>query len=107
MRRVAATADAANAPTTNLTPGSPPAATASGTPSAAELERLDNQMQSKVSTIAPELQFLVDKDSGKSIIKLTDRNTSEVVWQFPSEQALQVTRALDRFQKGLMLNRNA
>lgn len=76
-------------------------------PTPAELNNLVGQMQKKVSSISPELQFSVDKDSGKSIIKLTNRSTSEVVWQFPSEEALRVTRELDRFQKGLMLNRNA
>jgi len=64
-------------------------------------------MQHKVDAISSDLQFSVDKETGKDIVKVTDRSSRQVVWQFPSEEALNVTKALDRYQKGLLLNRQA
>jgi flagellar protein FlaG len=79
----------ANATPQNLTPGPE------------ELSKLVATMQSRVSHLSSDLEFSVDDDSGKSIIKVTERATKDVIWQFPSEQALQVTRELDRFQSML------
>jgi uncharacterized FlaG/YvyC family protein len=52
----------------------------------------------------PALAFLVDEDSGKAVIQLTDRATKEVIQQFPTEAALQISKALDRFQKGQLIH---
>lgn len=72
-----------------------------------ELEKLVAEMQRKTATLSSDLQFSIDKETGKDIIKVTDRETKSVVWQFPSEEALQITRALDQYQKGLVLSRTA
>ena len=72
-----------------------------------QLQKMVAEIQKKVTASASELQLTVDEESGKSIIKVTDKSTKELVWQFPSEDALQVTKALDRFQQGLLLNRKA
>jgi flagellar protein FlaG len=63
-------------------------------------------MQSKVRGAASDLQFSVDHDSGKQVVKVTDRTSKEVIWQFPSEQALHVSKALDQY-RGAFLNRKA
>jgi flagellar protein FlaG len=76
-------------------------------PTAEQLRAMVDEISAKVAQISPQLQFSIDKESGKTIIKVTDRNTNEVVWQFPTDEALQITRELDRFQKGLLLNRQA
>jgi flagellar protein FlaG len=70
-----------------------------------ELKNLASEMQRKVSAISSDLQFSVDKETGKDLIRVTDRTTKKIVWQFPSEEALNITRALDQYQKGVMLNR--
>jgi len=70
-------------------------------PSPEELTKLVAKMQNRVSHLSSDLEFSVDSDSGKSIIKVTERATKDVIWQFPSEQALQVTHELDRFQSML------
>jgi flagellar protein FlaG len=72
-----------------------------------ELKNLASEMQRKVSAISSDLQFSVDKETGKDLIRVTDRTTKKIVWQFPSEEALNITRALDQYQKGVMLNRKA
>ncbi|OIQ71843.1 flagellar protein FlaG [mine drainage metagenome] len=76
-------------------------------PAADDLKKLVNAMQSKVNLHSSDLQFSIDQESGKTIIKVTDRTTNDVIWQFPSEEALQVTKELDRYQHGLLVNRKA
>ncbi len=73
-------------------------------PAAADLEKLVVEMQTKVSGYSPELQFSVDQDSGKTIVRMTDKTTKDVLWQFPSEDALQMAKELDRYQQGLVLH---
>jgi len=64
-------------------------------------------MQKKVASYSPELQFSIDQASGKSIVKLTDKSTDTLIWQFPSDQALQIAKELDQYQQGLVVNRSA
>lgn len=85
----------------------PNAAADKATPSLQQAREMAAQMQQRMSSVAPDLEFAVDKESGKALIKVIDRSTQEVVWQIPSEEMLQVTRALDRFQEGMMLRRTA
>ena len=70
-----------------------------------DLKNLASEIQRKVSTISSDLQFSVDQETGKDLIRVTDRTTKKIVWQFPSEEALNITKALDQYQKGVMLNR--
>lgn len=76
-------------------------------PTPQELNHLVKKMQSRVSETSPELQFSVDQDSGKAIVKVTDQTTQKVIWQFPSEAALRISKEMDRFQKGLLVNQKA
>jgi flagellar protein FlaG len=64
-------------------------------------------MQSKISQIAPELQFSVDQQSGRTVIMLTNMTTHEIIQQFPSEAALQISAELDRYEKGRLINLKA
>jgi flagellar protein FlaG len=73
-------------------------------PSSAELRRITEELQHHVSVVTPELEFSVDESSGRSMVKVTDRTTHEVIRQFPSEEMLQIAKGIDRFQKGLLLN---
>jgi flagellar protein FlaG len=80
-----------------------------GTPSrpslgADELKKLVVDMQTKLSGARSNLEFSVDNDTGRSVVKVTERTTNEVIWQFPSEQALQVSKELDRYL-GAFVNR--
>lgn len=43
-----------------------------------------------------ELQFVLDKDSGKQVVKIVDSDTSEVIRQFPSEEVIALSRALQQ-----------
>jgi len=88
-------------------PTSPSALAAQAKASPEDIQRASADLQRRVNTLAPELQFSVDETSGRSIIKFTDRATNEVIRQFPTEEALALTRAMDQFQRGLIFNRKA
>lgn len=53
------------------------------------------------------LEFSVDTDTKKSIVKLVDTETGELIRQFPSEETLAISRSIDRFQQGLLLKQKA
>jgi len=75
--------------------------------SAEEIQRLTAELQRRVNTVAPELVFSIDQSSGRSVIQITDSATKEVIRQIPSEDTLQMNRALERFQQGLLLDNKA
>ena len=59
-----------------------------------------------VNAINNSLAFSVDKDSGKTIVKVIDKNTDEVIRQIPSEEMLAIAQALDKI-KGLLVHQKA
>ncbi len=71
-----------------------------------ELKRATEELQRRIYAVAPELQFSVDRDSGRTIIKVTDPATNEIIRQIPAEEVLRLNKELDRLQ-GLLLNRTA
>ena len=75
--------------------------------SKAELASQVKELQVKMDKLNPALAFVVDQESGRAMIQLTDRNTKEVIQQFPTVAALQISKALDRFEKGQLVNRTA
>ena len=82
---------AANAPSNNL--------------SKEEVASQVRELQTKIDKLNPALAFVVDEASGRALIRLTDRATKEVILQFPTEAALQISKALDQFQKGQLISR--
>lgn len=71
-----------------------------------ELKRATEELLRRIKTVAPELQFSVDQDSGRTIIKVTDPSTDELIRQIPAEEVLRLNKELDRLQ-GLLLNLKA
>ena len=69
-----------------------------------QLKKAVDALQRRLSTVAPELQFSVDKSSGRSIILVTDPATNQVIQQIPSETVLRIAKEIDHFQ-GLLLNK--
>jgi flagellar protein FlaG len=55
--------------------------------------------------IAPatrDITFTVDNDTGINLIKIIDRSSNQVIRQIPSEEVLNIARALDNLQ-GLLV----
>ena len=53
------------------------------------------------------LEFSVDESTNKKVFKLTDMSTGEVIRQYPTEEMLAISRAIDQVQKGLLLKQEA
>ena len=51
---------------------------------------------------SPDLEFSVDSDSHRSVVKVVDKNTQEVIRQMPTKEALEIAKALDRLQSMLI-----
>jgi flagellar protein FlaG len=74
-------------------------------PTQEELAVQVQDLQLKMDKLNPALAFVVDQGSGRAMIQLTDRTTKEVIQQFPTEAAMQISKALDKFEKGQLLSR--
>lgn len=57
-----------------------------------------------VQTAQRRLDFQVDEESGRSIIRVYDKDTSELVRQIPSEQALELARRLGDDEPSFLFN---
>lgn len=109
--RIDAGAPASRAPEAAATVRPPPATGAPPpTPApAVSPEVVDQALESlrkAVEPVAQNLQFLIDDDTGRTVVKVVDSNTQELIRQIPAEEVLAITRALDRLQ-GLLLKQKA
>jgi len=73
----------------------PSAAAASTLANNAAVEQVNQQLQQSGSN----LQFHVDKDTGRTVYKVVDQHTGKVVLQVPSEEVLAVARNLQAIAK--------
>jgi len=53
------------------------------------------------------LEFSVDADTSKSVVRLVDTETGDTIRQFPSEAMLAISRAIEQVQQGLLLKQKA
>lgn len=59
-----------------------------------------------VQTLTNDIQFSVDKDTDLLLVKVVDRETKEVIRQIPSEEIVEIAKALDNF-RGLLIKQQA
>jgi flagellar protein FlaG len=62
--------------------------------SAEELQKVVKNLNEHVQMINRNLQFSVDEDSGRSVIRVVNAETQELVRQIPSEEALRISRII-------------
>jgi len=53
------------------------------------------------------LEFSVDTNTQRTVVKMVDTSTGELIRQFPSEATLAISRGIDEFQRGLLLTNQA
>jgi flagellar protein FlaG len=80
---------------------------------AARAEPTQEQVEQAVSDLnnAPQakaqgLEFSIDKDSQRTVVKVVDQSTKEVLRQIPSVEALEIAKSLDS-SKSLLLKQTA
>jgi flagellar protein FlaG len=53
------------------------------------------------------LEFSVDTSTNRTVVKMVDTGTGELIRQFPSEAVLAISRGIEQFQQGLLLTQKA
>lgn len=64
------------------------------------------KIQEFVSSTASDIKFSIDEDSGRTVVRVIDRETQEVIRQIPSQEMLDLAQALDKLQ-GLLIKQKA
>tara|TARA_R110001583_G_scaffold195420_1_gene373002 strand:- start:9042 stop:9242 length:201 start_codon:yes stop_codon:yes gene_type:complete len=64
------------------------------------------EVRNAITPVAQDLLFSIDEDTGKTIVKVVDASTDEVIRQIPSEEIITIAKALDNLQ-GLLLQQKA
>lgn len=115
-RTVNSTQPAMARPEINVAVGSPKTAAPIQTvdavkPAAAvtDTEQLDDAIKSINKAIemqAQGVEFTVDPDSNRTVVKIIDQQTQQVLRQMPSKEALEIAKDLDKMQ-GLLLRQKA
>jgi len=76
-------------------------------------EPTPQQLQQAVHTInrqlsnSTSLEFSIDQSSKRTIVKVMDKDSGEVIRQIPSDAALAIAESIGEFQKGLLLRQEA
>lgn len=78
----------------------------SETVSPEQLQAATESIKAFVQPINSGLEFAIDKDSGRTLVKVIDQQTKEIVRQIPSEEVLNIAKALDKLQ-GLLIQNKA
>ena len=68
------------------------------------LQQAVDELQRKVQISASNLHFSIDHATGRTVVRVTDVNTQEVIRQIPPEEILHLDQALDRVW-GLLLHK--
>ena len=76
-------------------------------PERAKIEQIVKELKQLVDPIVSNgLDFSIDDSTGKSIVRITDGETGELIRQIPSEEILAIAQSLDKMQ-GLLLRQKA
>ncbi|MGV8933237.1 MAG: flagellar protein FlaG [Gallionellaceae bacterium] len=88
-------------------PAEQSAVTAKNTPSAEQLQNMVEKANKSMDKVSSSLEFTVDNTTNKTVIKVMESQSGKVIMQFPSEEMLSITRAIDHAQKGVLLKEKA
>lgn len=93
---------------------SPPARAVAVTPAAAPQQPSAAALNSAVAALnqamqqsGRNLEFSVDSDTQKTVVKMVDTSTGELIRQFPTEEILAISRGIEQFQQGQLLKQKA
>ena len=86
---------------------SAPAKPAESKPTDPQLQKSLDHINTVLLKSNINIQFNVDASSQKAVLKLIDTQTGEIIRQFPTDAALSISRSIDQFQQGLLLNQKA
>jgi flagellar protein FlaG len=65
-------------------------------PSMDQVKQAVQDINKSLQSLSQGLEFSVDADSKQTVVKVIDPQTREVIRQMPSEEALEIAKALDQ-----------
>lgn len=75
-------------------------------PSMAQVTQAVKSINKTMENLSQGLEFSVDTDSRRTVVKVVDQKTKEVIRQIPTEEALQIAKALDQVS-GILIKQTA
>lgn len=81
----------------------------SAPPTPEQLKQAVESINQAFSAMSSDIQFSIDQDSNRTIIKVVDQKTKEVVRQIPTAEALAIAKSLDQADQtpGLLISQKA
>ncbi len=70
-----------------------------------ELRRVVEEMNDHLQQSQRSLEFTVDDDSGKTVVKVIDSENQQVIRQIPSEEMVEIARKLKEMVEGGLIFR--
>lgn len=77
-----------------------------GTVAQEDVDQAVQKINETMQTFSQKLEFSVDKETEAFVVKVVDKETKEVIRQIPSEELLNIAKALDKLQ-GLFIKDQA
>lgn len=71
-------------------------------PEMSQIVQAVEEMRNAIAPVAQNLQFSIDEDIGRTIVKVVDASTDEVIRQIPSEEIVAIAKAMNKLQ-GLLI----
>jgi flagellar protein FlaG len=71
-----------------------------------ELKHALDAINKRLQPIASNIEFSIDQDSGRTLVKIVDTATNTVLRQTPSKEVLAIAKELDKLQ-GLLIREKA
>jgi flagellar protein FlaG len=84
----------------------PPEPAAAAAPSRAELRATVDNLNRYLKSVDQGVQFEIDEGTGRTVVRVVDRTTAEVIRQMPSDEMLAIARSLAR-AKGFLFDDQA
>jgi len=75
-------------------------------PGQEELRDAVGKIEESMAPAASDLRFSIDEDTGITVVKLIDTQTQTIIRQIPTQEVIEISKALDKMQ-GLLVKDKA
>lgn len=72
-----------------------------------QLQSVVDQINKSLKQANKNLEFSIETETKKQMVKLIDTETGDIIRQFPSEEAIAISKAIAQIQQGLLLKQKA
>lgn len=76
-------------------------------PSALQLRNAVDGINKFMQQSNRNIRFSVDADTQKTVVKLVDSDTGDLIRQYPSKEVLEISKSIENMQQGMLLKQQA